>query len=589
MRTRSEKAHVLLGFAAVMLAVTAAWATAPERTLAAPSNLPAAAESTDPYWVAPMMAVHANFHGTRGTIARFGDSITYSGAFFKPMQWPFTNTTTEEQAALDWLKAYMLPACWTWQDDAVAYGNGCYSGTMSSWPLQTDQAPPATNINHWLNKLKPELAVVMWGTNDLGPMDVTTYTNNMRQVIQACKTYGTIPLLTTIPPRRSYDAKSAQFAQAMRDLAIEQQVPLIDYNQEVLTRQPTTWDGTLISGDGVHPSYNGTTAQDFSQASLNSNGYLLRNWATLHGLWDVQQYILQYDPPIQRLTVKVFDTAASDVPGPEPIRAFPVPAAAGWAGAHLIYDNYAEGLTFSTDPRPGFYHNVSLPLGNSKVAIHGVNNDPANPMVIDDTFQLYITQEGNDADPLRDNRFPYHVPRVARSHAANYLAVEFDLAVPVRKFGVFLPASPNSWGDAAGQYWDQNFIRQDRSVWVTVLDDSGASQEQYVSLQGTGVGTYCPFLAIAWDGTHKIAKVSIIHDVAENTDRGVSFMDVYTMAGALGDINGDGYVDTADLLRLAASWGTSTGQAGFDPDCDLNGDGYVDVVDLLILADSWGT
>ena len=546
------------------------------------------AYAADPYWVAPMKQVHATFQGSRGTIARFGDSITYSGAFFKPLQYTFTNATTEEQAALDWLKAYMLPACWTWQDDAVAYSNGCYSGTMSTWPLQVEQGPPANNITYWLNKLKPELAVIMWGTNDLGPLDVTTYTGNMRQVIQACKTYGTIPLLTTIPPKRGADVKAAQFAQAMRDLAVEQQVPLIDYSQEVLTRQPTTWDGTLISSDGIHPSYNGATAQDFAASSLNTNGYLLRNWATLHALWDVQQYILQYDPPIKRLTLKVFDTAASDVPGPEPIRAFPVPAAVGWGTAQLIYDNYAEGLAFSTDPRPGFYHNVSLPMGNSQVTIHGVNNNPADPMVIDDTFQLYITQEGSDADPKQNNRFPYHVPRVARSHAANYLAAEFDLAVPARRFGVFLPASPNSWGDATGQYWDQNFILQDRSVWVTALTDSGETQQQYVSLKGTGAGTFCPFLAIDWDGTHKITKVSIIHDVGENTDRGVSFMDIYTVTMAPGDINRDGHVDTIDLMRLASSWGKRTAEPGFDPACDLNGDGAVDVVDLLILARNWG-
>ena len=544
--------------------------------------------AADPYWVDPMKAVHANFHGTRGTIARFGDSITYSGAFFKPLQYPFTNATTEEQAALDWLKAYLVPSCWTWQDDAVAYSNGCYSGTMSSWPLQVEQGPPANNITFWLNKLKPELAVIMWGTNDLGPMDVTTYTNNMRQVLQACKNYGTIPLLTAIPPRRGYDTKSAQFAQAMRDLAVEQQVPLIDYNQEILTRQPTTWDGTLISSDGVHPSYNGATAQDFSQSSLNTNGYLLRNWMTLHALWDVHEYILKFDPPVKHHTVKVIDTAPSDVPGPEPIRTFPIPAAAGWHGASLIYDNYAEGLTFSPGRSPGYYNYVNLPRANANVTIHGVNNSPANPLVTNDTFQLYVTQEGSDTDPRRDNRFPYHVPRLARSHAVDYLAVRFDLAAPATRFGVFLPASSNNWTDDP-QYVldDQNFLLQDRSVWVTIVDDSGASQQQYVSLK-IGAGSYCPFLAIDWDGTHKITKVSIIHDVSENTDRGVSVMDVYTVVPRPGDIDGEGRVDVSDLLILAKAFGTSVGQPNYNPLCNLNGDSSVDAADLLILAGNFG-
>lgn len=558
--------------------------------LTALAGLAASQAYADPYWVEPMTQVHANFQGTRGTIARFGDSITYSGAFFKPLQYNFTNTSPEEQAALDWLKAYLLPACWTWQDDAVAASNGCYSGTMSSWPLQTDQAPPARNIDTWLNKLQPELAVVMWGTNDLGPLDVTTYTNNMRQVIQACKAYGTIPLLTTIPPRRGYDAKSAQFAQAMRDLALEQQVPLIDYHQEILTRQPTTWDGTLISSDGVHPSWNGSTAQDFSPSSLNTNGYLLRNWCTLRALREVEQYILQFDPPIKRHTINVYDIAASDVPGPQPIRAFPIPAAANWYNARLIYDNYAEGLVFSPGPSPGFYNYVNLPLSNADITIHGVNNSPANPLVINDSFQLYVTQEGSDTDPRRDNRFPYHVPRLARSHAANYLAVEFDLAAPAVKFGVFLPSATNNWGDDP-QYVndDQNFLLQDRSVWVTIVDDSGATLQEYVSLKVGGASTYCPFLAIEWDGSHRITKVSIIHDVGENTDRGVSFMDVYAAVRIAGDVDGDDHVDVVDLLYLVDAFGSNDGDENFDAACDFNGDGAVDVVDLLVLVDYFGT
>ena len=56
----------------------------------------------------------------------------------------------------------------------------------------------------------------------------------------------------------------------------------------------------------------------------------------------------------------------------------------------------------------------------------------------------------------------------------------------------------------------------------------------------------------------------------------------------IGDINNDGHVDTLDLLLLANSWGRSTGQPGFEANCDLNNSNTVDVVDLLILADNWG-
>jgi hypothetical protein len=57
----------------------------------------------------------------------------------------------------------------------------------------------------------------------------------------------------------------------------------------------------------------------------------------------------------------------------------------------------------------------------------------------------------------------------------------------------------------------------------------------------------------------------------------------------VGDINGDGHVDAADVLMLAGSFGKHVGDPGCDPRCDLNGDNCVDVSDLLILARNWGT
>ena len=489
---------------------------------------PITASADDPYWLAEMTAVHADFQGVKGHIARFGDSITYSGAFFKPLQWDFTNRTPADAAAQEWLQSYITPSCWSWQDDAVAYSNGCYSGMTAAWPLQVEQNPAMTNIEHWLNKLQPEMAVVMWGTNDLGPFNVATYTSNMRQVIQACKDYGTIPLLTTIPPRRGYEIKSADFAQAMRDLAAEMSVPLIDYHQEVLTRRSgTSWDGTLISGDGVHPSYNAATASDFSPSSLNSNGYLLRNWVTLHGLYDVYEQVLSNDPPPLRPEISVHDIAASDLPGSDPVRRFPVPASANWpSGERCVYDNWAQGLPFSPDGNPANYTQIALPIANADITINGVANDPAAPSV-DNSFTLYTNPEGDDADPGADRRFPYHIPRLARSHQANYLAVEFVPDEPTEYFGVFLPASSNNWStDPAMVLDDHNYLLQDRSVWVIVEDEAdapGAGEAEYVWL-GDG---YCPFLSVQWDGVNRIRKVTVIHDVAENTDRGVGFMDVY--------------------------------------------------------------
>ena len=52
----------------------------------------------------------------------------------------------------------------------------------------------------------------------------------------------------------------------------------------------------------------------------------------------------------------------------------------------------------------------------------------------------------------------------------------------------------------------------------------------------------------------------------------------------LGDVNGDGVVNCADLAIVKAAFGKKTGQAGFDPRADVNGDGIVNILDLSTVA-----
>jgi hypothetical protein len=85
-------------------------------------------------------------------------------------------------------------------------------------------------------------------------------------------------------------------------------VPLIDYHAEILQRRADDWDGalpqfkdapgdeynvpTLIARDGVHPS-NPRDFRDFSERSLDHNGYALRNVLTLEKYAEVIRRILR--------------------------------------------------------------------------------------------------------------------------------------------------------------------------------------------------------------------------------------------------------------------------------------------------------
>jgi hypothetical protein len=55
----------------------------------------------------------------------------------------------------------------------------------------------------------------------------------------------------------------------------------------------------------------------------------------------------------------------------------------------------------------------------------------------------------------------------------------------------------------------------------------------------------------------------------------------------LGDVNGDGVVDSTDLGVLGMAWGSTIGQPNYISKADLNGDGVIDSTDLGIFGIHW--
>jgi lysophospholipase L1-like esterase len=152
------------------------------------------------------------------------------------------------------------------------------------------------NIDKWLKAHNPETALIMFGTNDIGQVPLDEYERKLGEVVDRCLENGTVAIVSTIPPRSGHLDASRKFAEAARKVAQVKNVPLVDYQAEILRRRPDDWDGslakfkgtykdvydapTLVSGDGVHPSYP-KTHRDFSDESLRTNGYALRSYLTL--------------------------------------------------------------------------------------------------------------------------------------------------------------------------------------------------------------------------------------------------------------------------------------------------------------------
>src|SRR4051794_5245688 len=170
----------------------------------------AGAADPAPDWAAPMRDVHARFKGTPGTLALFGDSITNTRAFWSPLEYDRKGMDAVTAQTFELVKARLQPDCWQkWRGPEY----GSESGKTTRWATE--------NVDGWLRKLNPEAAVILFGTNDLNGLDAKEYEARMRTLVKACLKNGTVPIVTTIPPKSGVVEKSKQFADVVRKLAKE--------------------------------------------------------------------------------------------------------------------------------------------------------------------------------------------------------------------------------------------------------------------------------------------------------------------------------------------------------------------------------
>jgi len=232
------------------------------------------------YWVKPMAETHKNFKGKPGTVALYGDSITYVDRFWTSIKDGVINC---EDIDTKKLINYIAPECWKWK--------GKENGNVIGWSVRNG----VQVIDKVLPKHNPEVAIVMFGTNDVerGNVKDRNFAGELTTVITKCLNNGTVVILSTIPPRRNWQDQVKEFNEAIRAVAKNLNIPLVDYYAEVLKRRPDDWDGTLIDKrDGCHPTARGKT-EDWSEESLKSNGYSLRNYITFKKYGEVYESILK--------------------------------------------------------------------------------------------------------------------------------------------------------------------------------------------------------------------------------------------------------------------------------------------------------
>lgn len=240
------------------------------RTLLLPFLLLASALTAgEPEWVAAMKAVHARGGTTAGSVSQIGDSITYTKAFLAPVAW-------EAPAGFEVVTGRV-------DRKALNERKGGEHSNYSGWVAAQGLAKLPTV----LAAQKPEIAVIMYGTNEVTKgVAPAEYEKNLAGIIDGCLAANCVPIISTIPPYPGKDEKAQAINAVVKKLAAERKVPLVDFYAAILERQPgTAWDGTLLGKGDVHPT--GGKNLDFSEANLKVCGYALRNYVTLVAMKDV--------------------------------------------------------------------------------------------------------------------------------------------------------------------------------------------------------------------------------------------------------------------------------------------------------------
>ncbi len=237
-----------------------------------------------PYWVEPMKAVHAGFGGNPGYVAQFGDSITFSMAFWSPIGWDEPDAYLSKDDGLP-----KRPKEKRWRDTLKGFrAKGGEQGNYSGWRV----GDVLGVIDAVLKREQPEAAIIMIGTNDISGGSVPAdYRAGLKKIVQKCIDAHCVPILNTIPPRVGRDAAVEAANRIVRQLARECQVPLADFYAECLRLRPgQSWQRTIISDDGVHPS--GGKTNVYTEENMKVCGYALRNWVNFLAVREVYFHVL---------------------------------------------------------------------------------------------------------------------------------------------------------------------------------------------------------------------------------------------------------------------------------------------------------
>ena len=266
----------------------------------APTNAPATEPQAPPTFPPPgsyslISGVTAHAHaifvsgqnqGNRANIfSKIGDSITANDVFLTPIGYGIYDLRQY---------TYLGPVVAFFSQSSARTANSFANVSLSAktgwsaWQPLNPASSMDTNVCDPTERpieceyrvVKPSIALIMLGTNDVHYTPAAQYEADMRSIIEISINHGVIPVVSTIPPlHRDWAVGRVEALNGIIvSLAREYDIPLWDYYSAL---QGLPNDG--LTTDGVHPSVYSGHAADFSPDYIEA-GYTVRNLLALQAL-----------------------------------------------------------------------------------------------------------------------------------------------------------------------------------------------------------------------------------------------------------------------------------------------------------------
>ena len=247
-------------------------------------------------YAGPMKKVAARFRGQEGVVLHVGGSMTIANPYGT---WARNGKgkTAADEAILKWMHTDArdrTDGWWLCRTEVEHYrAYTAESGLQAAMLFQGGKRglPPLEEL---LAEYRPRLVTLEVGIYDVEenvPLD--QYRKDMARALDLILDRGAIPILNTIPPFKAQLDRTKQFNEALRALAKERGIPVLDLEREILSRRPDDWFGTLMNR--IHLTAGeagGSPGAEPTPENLRRSGYLLRGWLTVQKVAEVKRCVL---------------------------------------------------------------------------------------------------------------------------------------------------------------------------------------------------------------------------------------------------------------------------------------------------------